>query len=63
MTNKKLLTVEEAAGYLGVSKWSLYGWHRKGEGPDRIRLGGSIRYAQSTVDDWIDDNVEPAQTA
>ncbi len=60
---RKLLTVREAAGYLGVSSWTLYGWHRKGEGPDRIRLGGSLRYEQATLDNWIDDNVEPARTA
>ena len=58
MTKRELLNVDEAAAYLGVSKWTIYSWYRAGEGPDRFRLGRCIRYSRSTLDAWMDANVE-----
>lgn len=42
-TSKKrlTLTVEEAAGVLGISKWLAYALVRRGELPS-IRLGGRV---------------------
>ena len=60
---RELLTVDETAALLGVSKYSLYGWHRQGIGPDRIRVGHSIRYDRAVIYAWIDSNIESPRTA
>lgn len=53
---EKLLTTEEAADRLSVSKWTLYSWARAGRGPDRVKAEGSVRYKPSAIDEYVERN-------
>jgi len=57
------MTVDDAAEYLNVSKWTLYGWARSGSGPERVLMGGTVRYQQKALNKWVDENVEPRRDA
>lgn len=53
----KMLTREEAAKYLGVSRSWLFERSKKGEGPAYVRIGGKVRYFQEALDAYIQANV------
>ena len=67
MTDKPLLTTEEVAEHLGVSKQRLYAWRHEGKGPPVIQLEGRLlRYSQAELAAWLDAQREdgsPARTA
>lgn len=50
----KLLTVPEYCEWLGVSKGSAAQDRYLGKGPKFIKLGRSIRYRLSDVNEWLD---------
>lgn len=51
-----LLTVEEAAARLKVSKHTLNRWRVTGEGPPYIKSGPRlVRYEQEAIDHWARD--------
>lgn len=52
--NKKLLSIDDVADYLGVPKNTLYQWRSKGYGPTGRRIGKYVRYRAEDVDAWID---------
>jgi excisionase family DNA binding protein len=56
-----LLTIDEAADYLAITKATLYTWRsrRTGYGPRAVKLGGCLRYRRSDLDAWILEHVEP----
>lgn len=41
-TEAILLTLDEAAGRIGVSPWTLKKWRAQGIGPKFVRLGGKL---------------------
>jgi excisionase family DNA binding protein len=50
-----LLTVEEVADRLGVSKYTLYKWRKDGFGPSFLRLrGNDVRYEENDLREWIE---------
>ena len=59
-----LLTVRDLAEYLGLPVGTLYTWRYRGRGPLGFRVGRHVRYRQSDVDGWIQqqmsgENSEP----
>ena len=49
-----MLTVDEAAAYLGYSVASLRGWRLKGQaGPAHVKLLGRVRYERSALDEFL----------
>ncbi len=54
---------ERAAGaYIGgtdspISARTLQRWRQRGFGPKFLRVGNSIRYRQSDLDEWLSDRI------
>lgn len=56
-TNRKpVLTVKEAAEYLGLAQSTLNKWRCIGGGPEYLKLGKVIRYRQSDLDAFLKSN-------
>jgi excisionase family DNA binding protein len=55
-----LLTIDEAADYLAITKATLYTWRsrRTGYGPRAVKVGGCLRFKRSDLDDWIAAHTE-----
>jgi len=55
-----LLTIDQAAEYLAISKATIYTWRtrRAGFGPRAVKIGGNLRYRRSDLDQWIAAHVE-----
>ncbi len=50
----ELLTLDEVAAELKVSREALYRWRRRGAGPPSVRLpGGSVRIRRSALAGWL----------
>jgi excisionase family DNA binding protein len=50
----ELLTLDEVAAELKVSREALYRWRRRGTGPPSIRLpGGAVRIRRSALGEWL----------
>lgn len=52
-TTKRLLTVDETAAYLGISKLTVYDWISQGK-IEVIKLGRVVRFKEATLEKWID---------
>lgn len=53
MTEDTLLTVEDAAARLKISKHTLNRWRVTGEGPPFVKYGPRlVRYGVGTLDAW-----------
>ena len=52
LTGDKMLSVKEVLDLLGVSRTTLYNLTKKGEIPS-YQIGGSVKYKQSEIDDYI----------
>lgn len=53
MASEILLTVEEAAARLKISKHTLNRWRVTGEGPPFVKYGPRlVRYSEGTLDAW-----------
>jgi excisionase family DNA binding protein len=53
-TNKKILTTEPAAAYLGLKRSTLEAWRCRGGGPVFLKLGKAVRYRQSDLDKFLE---------
>nr|WP_100012435.1 helix-turn-helix domain-containing protein [Lentibacillus sediminis] len=51
---RKTMTVEETAGYLGVSKDLIYKLVRKKQIPN-IKIGGRIMFKKESIDRWLSE--------
>jgi excisionase family DNA binding protein len=49
----RALTEREVAERLGLSVATLRAWRHRGKGPRFLRLGRSVRYLPSDVDDFV----------
>lgn len=47
-----LLTVDDIAADLKVSRRTVLDWNYKGTGPTRIRIGKHIRYPVTSYEKW-----------
>jgi predicted DNA-binding transcriptional regulator AlpA len=54
--DKRLLTRGEVASLYGIGKRFLELAPSRGNGPRFVRVGRSVRYRVSDVDDWITRN-------
>jgi excisionase family DNA binding protein len=52
--SKVFLTTAEAASYLNISPVTLAGWRVQGRGPQFRRFGRAVRYAQSDLDGFAE---------
>jgi excisionase family DNA binding protein len=48
-----LLTTEQAAAKLGLGTNTLEKYRVFGTGPTFVKLGRSVRYAESDLDEWV----------
>lgn len=60
-TAKRILDETEAAEYIGMSKYYLRAWRRRGfkngtPAPAYIKLGRSVRYDVNDLDRWLEQN-------
>lgn len=53
-----LLTVQELSDYLGIPVTTLYDWRVDGIGPKAVKLGRALRYPQSAVRLWIQEQAD-----
>lgn len=54
LENQQLLTADEVAEYIHVSKSTLYSYRANGIGPRYILLNNRIiRYLKSDVEEWL----------
>ena len=51
--DKKLMTVDEAAAYLGLSVHTLYSWTSQRKVPF-IKLGNRVRFDRCQIDVWLE---------
>jgi predicted DNA-binding transcriptional regulator AlpA len=49
------LTIKEAAGLLGKSRWTLNLWRVKKIGPPWYKVGGSVYYKRADILTWIEE--------
>ena len=50
-----LWTVQDVATFLGVPVGALYDWRCQGEGPPALKIGRRLRYRESDVFAWLDE--------
>lgn len=55
-----LLTIEEAAKYLGISKLTLYGWVSARK-LSHVKIGRLVKFKQTQLDAWIDQHTIKAR--
>jgi excisionase family DNA binding protein len=56
--NDPLLTVDELAAYLSVTKQSVYILRSRRKAPPAIKFGGMVRFRKSAVDKWLREREE-----
>ncbi|MBI5870219.1 MAG: helix-turn-helix domain-containing protein [Actinobacteria bacterium] len=52
--NEKFYTEKETAEILGLSRQSLANWRSIGKGPSFVKFCGAVRYASSSITEFID---------
>ncbi len=57
--NTTLFTRREAANYLGLKENTLAVWATKGTGPVLVKIGSSVRYRRSDLEQYIHKNTMP----
>jgi excisionase family DNA binding protein len=58
----ELLTLDEVAAELKVSREALYRWRRRGTGPPSVRLpGGAVRIRRSALSEWLRTLQDPVK--
>ena len=55
---ERLMTVEELAAYLRVPVNTIYRWRTQNYGPVGRRMGKHVRFRESDVMRWVDDQDE-----
>jgi len=58
----QLLTAKELGTLLNLSKRQIFRLNSCGKMPAPIRIGGSVRWANSTIQSWIDMGCPDRQT-
>lgn len=56
MKLKPVMTTDELARYLNVSSQTIRTWRMKNQGPRWVTAGRAIRYLESDVTDWLNEN-------
>ena len=58
----ELLSPDELAASIKMSKRTLAKWRCNGRGPEYVRLGHAVRYRQQDVDAWLEAKVSKNST-
>lgn len=53
-----LLSVQELSDYLGIPVATLYDWRVDHRGPKAVKLGHALRYPESAIRDWIQEELD-----
>lgn len=53
----ELLSAEELACKLKISRRTLAKWRTNGRGPCYVRLGHAVRYRTQDVEEWVESKV------
>ena len=53
-----VLTLEQGAKYLGISRNSLYRIRVQGQGPRELTLGKRAHFRRSYLDEWIESQTQ-----
>lgn len=56
MTADNLITPKQLAERLSVSVAQLANWRYRGVGPKFVKMGKLVRYQESAVEAWLQDN-------
>ena len=58
---ERLLTVDEVAGCLGISRRTFYRWRMLGIAPATVKLpGGGLRVRADVLAEWLEDREDAA---
>ena len=57
---RKLLTMDEASEYLGISKLTLYGWVSARK-LGFVKVGRLVKFKQEQLDKWIEQHTVKAR--
>lgn len=60
---EKLLSLKELCDWLEVSASTVYNWRVRGDGPRGYRVGRSLRFKASEVEQWLEQRADPASAA
>ena len=60
---QKLLTVNEAASYLGLSHQTLAQYRLQNKGPRYYKLGRNVRYSLRQLEDWLSQSERSCTSA
>ena len=52
-----LLTVDQAAVYLGLARSTLNKWRCQGEGPSFVKLGRAVRYRTVDLEGFLERRI------
>jgi prophage regulatory protein len=61
-SNEKLLTAKALGEMLSLSKRQIFRLNSCGKLPKPIRIGGSIRWSESTISEWLKAGAPDRQT-
>ncbi len=53
VTPAPLWTEQQLADYLGISVRTPQQWRQRGDGPQYLKVGASVRYRPVDVDRWL----------
>jgi excisionase family DNA binding protein len=56
--NKDLLSVEQAAQYIGVHRVTLFKWLREGIAPPRIKIGKRKKFRLVDLDKYKNEGIK-----
>jgi excisionase family DNA binding protein len=54
MPNKKIMTAEQVAGYLGLHRETVYLYAKTGKLP-AFKIGYSWRFKRDSIDSWVEE--------
>ena len=60
-TTKRLLTVDDTAAYLGISKLTVYDWISQKK-IEYVKIGRLVKFDQRILDRWIDQHTVKPRT-
>jgi excisionase family DNA binding protein len=60
LTNSGLMTIEELADYLKVTRRTIYEWLKQNKIP-AIKLVGQWRFKREKIDAWLEKNQQPLE--
>jgi len=60
VTDSEVMTIEELAEYLKVSKSSLYKLAQRGKVPGQ-KVGKHWRFRKATIDQWLDEQSQESE--